>query len=41
MATCEIKVKIGMRKYCLWPMVALVLLRIPVPKWMFTIEKAS
>lgn len=41
MTTCEIKVKVGVRRYCLWPMAVLALLRIPVPKWMFTIEKAS
>lgn len=41
MATGEIKVKVGVRKYCLWPMAILALLRIPVPKWMFTIEKTS
>lgn len=41
MATCEIKVKVGVRRCCLWPMAVLTLLRIPVPKWMFTIEKAS
>lgn len=41
MTTGQIKVKVGVRRYCLWPVAALVLLRIPVPKWMFTIEKAS
>lgn len=37
----QIKVKVGVRRYCLWPMTVLTLLRIPVPKWMFTIEKVS
>lgn len=37
----EITVKVGVRKYCLWPMAILAVLRIPVPKWMFTIEKTS
>ena len=41
MATGEIKVKVGVRRCCLWPMAVLTLLRIPVPKWMFTIEKVS
>lgn len=41
MASCEIKVKVGVRRYCLWPIAVLAILRIPVPKWMFTIEKAS
>lgn len=41
MTTGQIKVKVGVHRYCLWPMAVLALLRIPVPKWMFTIEKAS
>lgn len=41
MTTGQIKVKVGVRRYCLWPTAVLALLRIPVPKWMFTIEKSS
>lgn len=41
MATGQIKVKVGVRRYCLWPMAVLALLRIPVPKWMLTVERAS
>lgn len=41
MDTGEIKVKVGVRRYCLWPMAVLALLRIPVPKWMFIIERVS
>lgn len=41
MTTGQIKVKVGVRRYCLWPMAVLALLRIPVPKWMFVVEKSS
>ena len=41
MTTGQIKVKVGVRRYCLWPIAILALLRIPLPKWMFTIEKVS
>lgn len=41
MATCEIKINISIRKGCLWIVALLSLLRIPAPKWMFTINKAE
>lgn len=41
MTTGKIKVKVGVRRYCLWTMAVLALLCIPVPKWMFTIERTS
>ena len=37
----KIIVKVGARKYCLWPMAILTVLRIPVPKWMFAVEEVK
>lgn len=38
MKASTIEVKVGIRKFCFWPMAALIFLRLPVPKWMLMFE---
>ena len=39
MKISKLEVKIGVRKYCLWFMALMVLIRLPITKWMITVEE--
>lgn len=41
MKKSTLTVNITIREWCMPLLVVLVLLRIPVPKWMFVVEKSS